>query len=229
MSKTTIIVIPSYNEEQTIGEVIERSKSYADICVVNDGSKDKTGKIIQSHSDVIQIAHETNLHIPRTIRDGLTYAYDNGYDYAITMDAGLSHLPEELPLFVNHPDCDILIGCRARRVNVPWYRRALSYIGTLTLNMAICPPFAKLPRPRFKDITSGYRRYSKKAIEILLNRKMVSRTFDFHSEAFMLIYRNGLSIREIPITYVFTNSSLRFKVIVDSVRMLFSMFFSRRK
>ena len=55
---------------------------------------------------------------------------------------------------------------------------------------------------------------------------MISRTFDFHSEAFMLVYRNGLIIKEIPITYVYTNSSLSYKVIVDSVSMLLNMLIS---
>ena len=47
-----------YNEEQTIGELIERSKKYTDICVVNDGSKDKTADIVNSYSEVVQIIHQ---------------------------------------------------------------------------------------------------------------------------------------------------------------------------
>tara|TARA_B100000809_G_scaffold216618_1_gene222383 strand:- start:514 stop:1212 length:699 start_codon:yes stop_codon:yes gene_type:complete len=227
--KKAIIVIPVYNEEQTIGELIERSKKYTDICVVNDGSKDKTADIVNSYPEVVQIIHQKNTHIPQTIRDGMKYAYDNNYDYVITMDAGLSHSPEELTHFLDHPDCDLLIGYREVKINVPWYRNLLSKIGSLSINMAIRPIFSKLPLRQYKDITSGYRRYSKKAIEILLNRKMLSRTFDFHSEAFMLIYRNGLIIKEIPITYVYTNSTLSYKVIIDSIRILFNMFFSRRK
>ena len=227
--KNTIIIIPVYNEEQTIGELIERSKIYADICVVNDGSIDKTADIVNSYSEVVQIIHQKNTHIPQTIRDGMKYAYEKNYDYVITMDAGLSHLPEELIHFIEHPDCDLLIGFREKKINVPWYRNLLSKIGSISINMVIRPFFSILPYRQYKDITSGYRRYSKKAIKILLNRKMISRTYDFHSESFMLIYRNGLTIKEIPITYVYTNSSLNYKVIVDSVSMLLNMLISRRK
>jgi len=227
--KNTIIIIPVYNEEQTIGELIERSKIYADICVVNDGSIDKTADIVNSYSEVVQIIHQKNTHIPQTIRDGMKYAYEKNYDYVITMDAGLSHLPEELIHFIEHPDCDLLIGFREKKINVPWYRNLLSKIGSISINMVIRPFFSILPYRQYKDITSGYRRYSKKAIKILLNRKMLSRTYDFHSESFMLIYRNGLTIKEIPITYVYTNSSLNYKVIVDSVSMLLNMLISRRK
>ena len=58
--KKTIIVIPVYNEEQTIGEIIERSKKFTDICVVNDSSKDKTADIVNSYPDVVQIIHQKN-------------------------------------------------------------------------------------------------------------------------------------------------------------------------
>lgn len=227
--KNTIIIIPAYNEEKTIGELVERCKKYTDICVVNDGSTDKTADIVNSYSDVVHIIHQKNTHIPQTIRDGMKYAFENNYDYVITMDAGMSHLPEELNHFIEHPDCDLLIGFRQKKINIPWYRNLLSIIGTLSINMALRPIFSNLPFRKYKDITSGYRRYSKKAIEILLNRRMLSRTFDFHSEAFMLIYRNGLTIKEIPITYVYTNSSLSYKVIFDSVIMLLNMLISRRK
>jgi len=227
--KNTIVIFPVYNEEQTIGELIERTKKFADICVVNDGSIDNTADIVNSYSEVVQIIHQKNTHIPQTIRDGMKYAYEKNYDYVITMDAGLSHSPEELIHFIEHPDCDLLIGFREKKINVPWYRNLLSNIGSFSINMVIRPIFSGLPYRKYKDITSGYRRYSKKAIEILLNRKMLSRTFDFHSEAFMLIYRNSLTIKEIPITYVYTNSSLNYKVIIDSVSMLLNMLISRRK
>ena len=225
----TIIIIPAYNEEKTIGELIERSKKFTDICVVNDGSIDKTADIVSSYSDVTQIIHKKNTHIPQTILDGMKYAYDNNYDYVITMDAGLSHSPEELINFLEYPECDLLMGCRKEKINVPWYRNLLSKFGSFSVNMVMRPVFSNLPYRYYKDITSGYRRYSKKAIEILLNRKMLSRTFDFHTEAFMLIYRNGLTINEIPITYVYTNTSLNFKIIVDSISMLLNMLISRRK
>ena len=226
----TIIIIPAYNEEETIAKLIERSKKYADICIVNDGSKDRTSEIVQSYKDVIQIRHEKNMHIPQTIRDGMIYAYNNNYDYVITMDAGLSHLPEELPLFIKYPHCDMLVGYRELIIDVPLHRRIISKIGTLFINMAISKfSYKSFSTPFFKDITSGYRRYSKKAIDMLLNKKMHARSFDFHSEAFMLLFRNGLSIKEIPITYIFTNSSLSLKVIMDSVWMLYNMFFFRKK
>lgn len=226
----TIIVIPAYNEEETIAKLIERSKKYADICIVNDGSTDRTSEIVRSYKSVIQIRHNKNMHIPQTIRDGMIYAYRNNYDYVITMDAGLSHLPEELPLFIKHSHCDMLVGCRKLIIDVPLHRRIISKIGTFFINMAISNfSYKSFSGLFFKDITSGYRRYSKKAIELLLSNKMHASSFDFHSEAFMLVFRNRLSIREIPITYIFTNSSLSLKVIMDSLRMLFNMFFFRKK
>ena len=166
----TIIIIPAYNEEETIAKLIERSKKYADICIVNDGSKDRTSEIVQSYKDVIQIRHEKNMHIPQTIRDGMIYAYNNNYDYVITMDAGLSHLPEELPLFIKYPHCDMLVGYRELIIDVPLHRRIISKIGTLFINMAISKfSYKSFSTPFFKDITSGYRRYSKNSLQKLVS------------------------------------------------------------
>ena len=158
----TIVIIPAYNEEQTIGELIERSKKFTDVCVVNDGSIDKTADIVNSYSGVRQIIHKKNTHIPQTILDGMKYAYDNNYDYVITMDAGLSHSPEELIHFLEYPDCDLLIGCRKEKTNLPWYRNILSKFGSFSVNMVMRPIFSNLPYRYYIDITSGYRRYSKK-------------------------------------------------------------------
>ena len=229
MKKKVLIVIPAYNEEETLAVLLNECKNFGDVCVVNDGSRDNTAKILSSFPGITTITHKKNLHIPQTIRDGMTYALKNEYDFVITMDAGLSHLPKELPHFVEHPFCDLLVGYRAKQINVPESRKLLSVLATFLLNIAIRQNLFKLPIPWFKDLTSGYRRYSKKSIKILLSKKMLSRSFDFHSEAFMLIFRNNLSIQEIPITYVFTNSSLTLQVIIDSIKMLAHMLINKRK
>jgi len=229
MNKKTLVVIPAYNEEKTIAELIRRARPYGDICVVNDASRDDTEKIVKTFAEVKCITHERNTHIPQAILDGMRYAVAKRYDYIVTMDAGLSHKPEELPLFVDAPDCDLLLGYRVTRENTPFYRKTLSGLGTLSINFALRPLGSKLPPARFRDATSGYRRYSFKAAGLLLNRELKSQSFDFHTEALMVIYRGGLSIKEVPISYVFSNSSLRLKVVMQSLRMLSGMLLTKRK
>ena len=224
-----LVVIPAYNEEETIGEVIRRTLPFADVCVVNDASTDNTESIIRSFGQVACITHEKNTHIPRATLDGMKYALERGVAYIVTMDAGLTHKPEELPLFLDFPDCDLVIGVRTKTENVPFYRRLISRTATFLMNLAIRPVGSRLPGPRLRDATSGYRRFSRRAVELLLTREMKAKAFDFHTESLALIARNGLSIGEVPISYEFSKSSFNAKVFRMSIRMYLDLVITGRK
>ena len=228
-SDKILVVIPAYNEEETIKEVVERTSPFADICVVNDASTDRTVEIVESFPDVKCISHKINTHIPQTILDGMKYAHKEGYDYVITMDAGLSHNPEELPRFINAPPSDLVLGVRTEKKEVPLFRRILSRTATFLFNRALRPVGSGLPPARFHDVTSGYRRYSKNAVALLINKEMKAKSFDFITEALMLVYRNGLKVTEVPISYNFSTSSLNSKVVLQSLKMFLNILFTRRK
>lgn len=225
----TLVVIPAYNEAQTIGEIIRRTLPYADVCVVNDASRDATESIVKSFANVVCINHRRNMHIPQTLKDGMQHALSQGYRYVITMDAGLTHKPEELPRFLQCPDCDLVLGVRTERKNVPLYRRTISLIANILLGLSLRPWGSNLPRPEFHDVTSGYRRYSRNAVELLLSRPLKAKAFDFHMEALMIVYRNGCSIKEVPISYEFSNSSFNYRVLLRAVKMYFDIAFTNRK
>lgn len=225
----TLVVIPAYNEEQTIGEIIRRTLPYADVCVVNDASRDTTESLVKSFKNVACINHQRNMHIPQTLQDGMEYALSKGYDYVVTMDAGLTHKPEELPRFLQCPDCDLVLGVRTERKNVPLYRKTISLVANILLGLSLKPWGSSLPKPEFHDVTSGYRRYSRQAVELLLSRPLKAKAFDFHIEALMIIYRNGCSIKEVPISYEFSNSSFNYRVLLRAIRMYLDIAFTRRK
>jgi dolichol-phosphate mannosyltransferase len=224
-----LVVIPAYNEAATIGELIQRTLPYADVCVVNDGSRDDTENIVKSFENVACLTHAKNTHIPQTLRDGMQYGVSQGYRYIVTMDAGLTHKPEELPRFLQCPECDLVLGVRTERQNVPLFRKIISRTATLLLNLSLKPWGSRLPRPRFHDATSGYRRYSRRAAQLLLNRPMKAKTFDFHTEALMLVYRNGLPITEVPISYDFSNSSFNYRVLFTGIKMFLNIALTDRK
>jgi dolichol-phosphate mannosyltransferase len=154
----------------------------------------------------------------------MQYAVENRYRYAIFMDAGLSHNPKEIPLFMKHPSTDLLIGCRTSKFNTPLFRQLLSGVGNFIYN--ICLDF---PRSMFGqyygDISSGFRRYSYKAMKLLLSKSMQSKSFDIMLESAHQIHKSGLSISEIPISYRFSNSSLNGKVIWDCIGMCCKLIF----
>ena len=224
-----LIIIPAYNEEETIEELVSRAKKYADICVIDDNSNDGTPKILERLEGIHVITHEINTHIPGGLLDGMRYATEKGYKYAIAIDAGLSHNPDEIPCFIDHPHSDLAIGTRTTKTNTPFFRRALSFTGNLIYNCSLEFPASIFKSKYYKDISSGYRRYSNKAMRLLLSKNIESRSFDILFESFMLIYRNRLLISEVPITYNFSNSSLSPNVVLDCLRMCIKVVLAPRK
>lgn len=211
-------MIPAYNEAENIAEVVTRATAHAPVLVVNDGSKDRTGEIAEALPNCSVIHHAQNTHIPGAILDGFRFALANGYDYAITMDAGLSHDPNLIPSLIAQPDADLLLSYRPSPKNVPVYRKALSRAAAHLVNMAIREPRWKIWKAGYRDVTSGYRRYSRRAMEAVLAAPLVCKSFDFHLEALAVVSYARLSIREFPITYVFSNSSLTRRVVGQAFR-----------
>ncbi len=225
MSNKTLVIIPAYNEQDTLEEVVTRSLAYADLSVTDDGSKDATPQILAKiknecdagkHKHQLHIiTHEKSTHIPRGLQDGIQYGVSKDYDFFITMDAGLSHDPDALKDFIDtDSSVDVVIGSRKNVENVPFYRRIVSKGAALVVNYALTPSYFNLFGLKLKDTTSGFRRYSKRAAEKIANTELESKAFDFHMEALAICVREGMSVKEIPITYVFSNSSFNRKVLM---------------
>jgi len=224
-----LIIIPAYNEEETIEELVSRARKYADICVVDDKSNDATPEILERLENIHVITHEVNTHIPGGLLDGMRYAVEKGYKYAIAIDAGLSHNPDEITRFINHPHSDLAIGTRTTKTNTPLSRKALSFMGNLIYNCCLEFPKSIIKSKYYKDISSGYRRYSNKTMNLLLSKNIESKSFDILFESVMYVYRNRLSISEVPITYNFSNSSLNPNVVMDCLKMCLKVVLKPRK
>jgi len=236
----TIAIIPAYNEEETIREVVTGALRHCDVSVTNDGSRDRTGEILASiakecahreHPHALHvITHETSTHIPRGIQDGMKYAVSKGYAHVITMDAGLSHDPNALPEFMNFdPAVDVVIGMRSSVENVPLYRRLISRLAALLVNYSLTPSLFNLRGPGLRDCTSGFRRYSLRAASVIADAKLKSKSFDFHMEALALAVRSGYSVAQLPIHYVFSNSSFNGRVFRQAAKFGFHLLITKRK
>jgi dolichol-phosphate mannosyltransferase len=152
----------------------------------------------------------------------MRYAVRHGYRYALFMDAGMGHDPGDIPLFVNHPHADLLIGWRTRKMHTPLFRDLLSKAGNAVYNLCLDFP-RSIFGTNYRDLTSGFRRYSREAMKLLLSEGMESGSFDVMLESVYRIYQRGLTISEVPISYRFTNSSLNGRVIWDCVCMSFKL------
>lgn len=107
------VVIPTYNNEKTLGNVISSVLKYtSNIIVVNDGSNDGTENILESFKDQIEIiTFHKNRGKGAALREGFKRAEALGYEYAITLDSDGQHFPSDIPKFLAKvtPGEDILI------------------------------------------------------------------------------------------------------------------------
>jgi glycosyltransferase involved in cell wall biosynthesis len=118
------VIIPTYNNAQTLKSVIEDVHQYiSDIIVVNDGATDSTKDILSESTDLIVINYLPNRGKGFAIRQGFKRALKMGFRYAITIDSDGQHRGEDIPGFLDKiqqtPD-SLIVGSRLlRQQNMP--------------------------------------------------------------------------------------------------------------
>ena len=190
-----LVLILAYNEERTIQDVVEETKSElpeADILVVNDGSTDGTKQILSRYDDIIQLHLPYNMGIGGAIWTGFNYFCRNGYEVLIRIDGDGQHPPPQAknliqPILTGEADC--VIG--SRFITREGYLSSLHRRGGIKL-LNILTTF--LLRQKITDNTSGFRAYNHRAISLLTE----DYPFDYPEpiEVYRL-HRNGFRIKEI--------------------------------
>lgn len=188
-----VLGIPALDEEGTIAKVIVRSKKHvARVLVVDDGSKDDTASIAKGLGATV-ISHGKNLGKGAAIRDCFAWAKRSGADVLVTLDGDGQHDPSFIPKLVNalqKAKADVVIGSRRTRPpEMPRYR----WLGERALDLATQVRIGE----RVVDAQSGFRAYSRKAIENLVAAEY---GMGVDSETIMRAHRAGMKITEIPIT-----------------------------
>jgi glycosyltransferase involved in cell wall biosynthesis len=200
MNKKVLIIIPCYNEEASISNVIKSLRSldlpkayFLDILVINDCSKDNTKEVVK-YLGVKMLDLSINLGIGVAVQSGLIYAFNNDFDFAIQLDGDGQHPASEIIKILIHQsqtNANIVIGSRfiekqgfqssfARRMGINyfhWINRVITGI-------------------KIYDTTSGFRLFDRKAMKVSLRHY----PDDYpEPESLILFSRAGLKINEVPI------------------------------
>ncbi|HMC51139.1 MAG TPA: apolipoprotein N-acyltransferase [Acidimicrobiales bacterium] len=201
----TLVIVPTYNERDTVGEVVGRILTAApqvDILVVDDGSPDGTAEVVR---ELARSEPRVRL-LDRGRKGGLAGAYvtgfrralDEGYDLVVEMDADLSHQPEELPRLLDGARlAHLAVGSRYVRggsvTNWGLVRRALSRAGNLYARWTLGFPLS--------DATSGFRVFRVKLLEHLVAQGVYAEGYAFQIELAYRAWRDGFTVREVPIIF----------------------------
>lgn len=201
-----LVIIPTYNETENIKKIIQAVLYVSDILeilIIDDNSPDQTAQLVEdimrSNPRVHLLKRPRKMGLGTAYVQGFDYALQNGYAFAFEMDADFSHDPDELPRFINLIDQhDLIIGSRyihgVSVVNWPMKRLLLSYFACLFARVVTGVPV--------KDLTSGFKCYSRKALQTVNWRRFKVDGYGFQIQSVYAVYRAGLSIKEIPIIFV---------------------------
>ena len=226
--KKTIIVMPVANEEGSIGGVLQQIMDlpYDNLSVypvMDNFSKDGTERIIremeQKYDKIRLIFHEKSRGVVSCYLYGFKMALEAGAERIIEMDGGGSHLPEEIPQFIEKLDegYDCVWGSRyvagGDISNHPLYRRVLSSGGTILANLVL--------GTKLKDMTSGFEAFQRPILEALDLDAFLSTGHMYQTE--MRFYCRNCRTIEVPIHYIGSESSLKFKSVKEALRILFQL------
>jgi glycosyltransferase involved in cell wall biosynthesis len=196
MNPRVLVVIPAHNEEQSIAQVVlsvRRAMPDFDRVIVNDGSTDATGDILNQLGEK-QLRLPCNLGYGRALQTGLKYALKAGYEIVICMDADGQHKPEDGLRLIKkllESNADMVIGsrfCGHSLYRTSFMRRIGQWLFSYLTGALI--------GRRIYDTTSGFKALTAKACQVLVHGTFM----DFHAETIVRLSLLGFRIAEQPIT-----------------------------
>ncbi len=217
------VVIPAYNEERrlpaAIGKItgfLEAHDLVAEVLLVENGSRDRTGEIADaaSHADPrFRALHVTLPGKGRAVRAGML---DSRGRVVVFCDADFSMPVEELCRLYEAVEsgADIAIGSRevagAHRIGEPWRRHLMGRVFNLLVRLLAVPGLA--------DTQCGFKAFRRQAAQDLFRRQIIN-GWAFDVEVLFLAARSGYKVREVPITWRYDPSS-RVNPLRDTIAML---------
>lgn len=226
--KKTVIVMPVANEESTMGQILDEilSLPYDNLYiypVIDSYSKDKTEQIIRDRartSDKVKcIFYTESTGVISCYLEGFRQALNDGAEQILEMDGGGSHLPSEIPQFLEKLEegYECVWGSRFMKGGSmreqALYRRILSSGGTILSNLVL--------GTRLKDMTSGFEAFQSKILETMRLDNFLSTGHMYQTE--MRYYCRNKKTIEVPIHYVGTASSLKGSSVLEALRLLFCL------
>ncbi len=209
MKDNSLIIIPTFNECENIGLIINKIlllNDLNDILIVDDNSPDGTSKIVsdlkKKHTDrIFLIVRDNKLGLGSAYKEGFIWALDKNYSYIFEMDADLSHDPNEihnLKELLIKKYSDVAIGSRYLNgvsvVNWPLSRIFLSYFANMYVRIITGMPI--------KDATSGFVGYTKESLSSLNINEIKFDGYAFQIEMKFKLWKKNFKLMEHQIIFV---------------------------
>lgn len=230
----TLIVVPTYNERENVATLVPELLKVAptsDVLVVDDASPDQTAdyseELLGATPRFSVLRRTGSRGYGRSLLDGYGLAVERGYERLVQLDADFSHDPAVVPVLMNAArNADVVIGSRycdgGRVANWPLRRRLLSRFANRYVRA--------ITGVTVHDSTSGFRCYTRRALQILLETPIAAEGYAFLVETTFRAERAGLRITEVPIAFIDRRegqSKMSRRIIFESVAKPWRLRFGR--
>ncbi|HSR10246.1 MAG TPA: glycosyltransferase family 2 protein [Thermodesulfobacteriota bacterium] len=193
-------VIPAYNAETSLGNVIDRTREHVHrVIVVNDGSTDSTEDVARGRG-VEVVSLSSNKGKGYALRRGFSQALTNGCRAVVTLDADGQHDPEDIPNFLgaHESDCQaILIGTRmAQADRFPRQR----YYSNRTAAFFISKALGQY----LEDTQCGFRLYPAESLRAI---PLTTSRFQTETEVLLRAVQRGIRLSSVPVKNIYPNGN----------------------
>ena len=195
-------LIPGYNEAERIRAVIEASRAFLPVLVVDDGSTDETASIAEAAGAIV-LKQIPNQGKGAALKRGFRWAMENGADAVLMLDADGQHDPAEIPKFLHMyttNNSDLIIGYR-NFDEMPFKRRVANTVGRASISWAM--------GQKILDNQSGYRLVSRRLMQATLESDEAG--FEFEVDMVVLCIRRGMRLDWVPIRTIYAGEKSHIK------------------
>jgi dolichol-phosphate mannosyltransferase len=237
MVQKTVVLIPTYNEGESIQELLRRLLQLypgMDILVIDDNSPDGTGNLIEEfrkrHARVHILHRKAKLGLAHAYQEGFSWVLQREYDYVVLMDGDLSHQPCHISEMLRKVQngVDVVIGSRYVKGGSAegWavWRFLISRMGNIYSRLIL--------GLEIQDLTSGFKCMKTEALKAIDFFAMRSNGYVFQIELAFLLLNNGFRVEEYPIKFlgrVKGRSKLSLGLFLEALCMVLRLKFNAKK